>query len=231
MIEIRAPFRHSRGEGHRYVDHHRAMTGISGACVGSGSGECWAPETQLYLQELRRLRPQKVRPRRLTAVVQPSRGICTNRSCPGTGTNVRSHRSGTAGSTPLPHQTSSTSSPTPTASGSMAPCASPPSPGPSRPSHPPSLSLPQRPRASRAGLDTWGFSPEKRRQTIPGIEFAEVRAMTARADVLGLFGLVPCEGSGDQVRGSCAARHATTPSGRRFSTKLGLHVDTCFTCG
>jgi DNA primase len=66
---------------------------------------------------------------------------------------------------------------------------------------------------------------------VPGIHFAEVRARIALADVLDLLGFVPCESSGDQVRGPCPVHHSTSPSSRSFSANLTLHIYRCFTCG
>ena len=40
------------------------------------------------------------------------------------------------------------------------------------------------------------------------------------AEVLGLVGFVPCETSGDQVRGPCPVHHSASPSGRSFSANL-----------
>ena len=66
---------------------------------------------------------------------------------------------------------------------------------------------------------------------MPGIRFAEVRARVALADVLGLLGFVPCESSGDQVRGPCPVHHSISPSSRSFSANLKLHIYRCFKCG
>jgi DNA primase len=66
---------------------------------------------------------------------------------------------------------------------------------------------------------------------MPGIDFAEVRASIALADVLGLIGFVPCETSGDQVRGPCPVHRSSTPSSRSFSANLRLHIYRCFKCG
>ena len=45
---------------------------------------------------------------------------------------------------------------------------------------------------------------------MPGIHFATVRAMSPLADVLDLIGFVPCETSGDQVRGPCPVHHSSS---------------------
>jgi DNA primase len=66
---------------------------------------------------------------------------------------------------------------------------------------------------------------------MPGIRFAEVRARVTMAEVLGLVGFVPCETSGDQVRGPCPVHHSASPSGRSFSANIRLHVYRCFKCG
>src|SRR4029079_1787135 len=52
---------------------------------------------------------------------------------------------------------------------------------------------------------------------LTGMRFAEVRARVTMAEVLGLIGFVPCERSGDQVRGPCPVHHSATPAGRSFS--------------
>ena len=66
---------------------------------------------------------------------------------------------------------------------------------------------------------------------MPGIRFAEVRARVTMAEVLGLVGFVPCETSGDQVRGPCPVHHSASPSGRSFSANLRLQIYRCFKCG
>src|SRR5271166_4864628 len=66
---------------------------------------------------------------------------------------------------------------------------------------------------------------------MPGIHFAEARARIALADVLDLLGFVPCESSGDQVRGPCPVHHSISPSSRSFSANLTLHSYRCFKCG
>jgi DNA primase len=66
---------------------------------------------------------------------------------------------------------------------------------------------------------------------VPGIHFAEVRARITLADVLDLLGFVPCESSGDQVRGPCPVHHSISPSSRSFSANLKLHIYRCFKCG
>ena len=66
---------------------------------------------------------------------------------------------------------------------------------------------------------------------MPGIHFAAVRAMIPLADVLKLVGFVPCETSGDQVRGPCPVHHSTAPTSRSFSANLKRHIYKCFKCG
>jgi hypothetical protein len=66
---------------------------------------------------------------------------------------------------------------------------------------------------------------------MPGIRFAEVRARVTMAEVLGLVGFVPCETSGDQVRGPCPVHHSASLSGRSFSANLRLHICRCFKRG
>src|SRR5262249_61275931 len=66
---------------------------------------------------------------------------------------------------------------------------------------------------------------------MPGIHFAEARSRIALAEVLAVLGFVPCESSGDQVRGPCPVHHSATPSSRSFSANLRFHLYRCFTCG
>jgi CHC2 zinc finger len=66
---------------------------------------------------------------------------------------------------------------------------------------------------------------------VPGIHFTEVRARIALADVLDLLGFVPCESSGDQVRGPCPVHHSISPLSRSFSAHLRRHIYKCFKCG
>jgi DNA primase len=70
-----------------------------------------------------------------------------------------------------------------------------------------------------------------RSPAMPGIRFAEVRARVTMAEVLGLVGFVPCETSGDQVRGPCPVHHSASPSGRSFSANLRSNIYRCFKCG
>lgn len=66
---------------------------------------------------------------------------------------------------------------------------------------------------------------------VPGVHFAEVRARIALADVLDLLGFVPCESSGDQVRGPCPVHRSVSPLSRSFSANLKRHIYRCFKCG
>jgi DNA primase len=66
---------------------------------------------------------------------------------------------------------------------------------------------------------------------VPGIHYDEVRAQIALADVLDLLDFVPCESSGDQVRGPCPVHHSTSPSSRSFSADMKRHIYNCFKCG
>ena len=52
-----------------------------------------------------------------------------------------------------------------------------------------------------------------------GIRFAEVRARVTMAEVLGLVGFVPCETSGDQVRGPCPVHHSRVTLGAQLLRK------------
>jgi DNA primase len=66
---------------------------------------------------------------------------------------------------------------------------------------------------------------------MPAIRFVEVRARVALAEVLDLLGFVPCECSGDQVRGPCPVHHATSAKSRSFSANLKRNLYKCFQCG
>jgi DNA primase len=66
---------------------------------------------------------------------------------------------------------------------------------------------------------------------MPGIHFAEVRARIPWTDVLTLIGFIPCERSGDQLRGPCPIHHSSAPTSRSFSANLERHVYECFKCG
>src|SRR5208283_2167410 len=66
---------------------------------------------------------------------------------------------------------------------------------------------------------------------MPGIHFAQVRATISLAEILNLIGFVPCEASGDQVRGPCPVHRSTSPSSRSFSAHLNRHIYRCFQCG
>jgi DNA primase len=66
---------------------------------------------------------------------------------------------------------------------------------------------------------------------MPGIRFAEVRAMISMADVLDLLGFVAVETWQDQVRGPCPVHRPTSRRSRSFSANLKRHVYQCFSCG
>ena len=66
---------------------------------------------------------------------------------------------------------------------------------------------------------------------MPGIHFAEVRARITLADVLDVLGFIPCDRSGDQVRGPCLVHRSASPSSRSFSANLNLHIYRCFKYG
>ena len=67
---------------------------------------------------------------------------------------------------------------------------------------------------------------------MPGIDFRQVRADVAMAEVLELLGFVSLERAGDQVRGQCPL-HEPSRSGkhRSFSAHLRRHLFQCFQCG
>ena len=66
---------------------------------------------------------------------------------------------------------------------------------------------------------------------MPGIHFAEVRALIPLAEVLDLVGFTPSRVTGDQVRGPCPVHRSASPRSRSFSAHLRRHVYRCFTCG
>jgi len=66
---------------------------------------------------------------------------------------------------------------------------------------------------------------------MPGIRFAEVRAMISLADVLDLVGFPLAQFPGDQIRGPCPVDHSASPRSRSFSANLKHNVYQCFRCG
>ena len=66
---------------------------------------------------------------------------------------------------------------------------------------------------------------------MPGIRFAEVRALIRLADVLDLLGFVAVEASQAQVRGPCPVHRPASARSRSFSANLNRHVYQCFRCG
>jgi DNA primase len=66
---------------------------------------------------------------------------------------------------------------------------------------------------------------------VPGIRFAEVRALVPLASVLDLVGFVPHGVCGDHVRGPCPVHRSASPRSRSFSADLKRHVYHCFKCG
>ena len=66
---------------------------------------------------------------------------------------------------------------------------------------------------------------------MPGIRFAEVRALVSLADVLGLVGFSAREASHGQVRGPCPVHRPASSRSRSFSANLQRQVYRCFRCG
>src|SRR5438874_244540 len=66
---------------------------------------------------------------------------------------------------------------------------------------------------------------------MPGIHFAEIRALIPMSAVLDLVGFVPIEASPYHVRGPCPVHQPRSPRSRSFSANLKRHVYQCFTCG
>jgi DNA primase len=66
---------------------------------------------------------------------------------------------------------------------------------------------------------------------VPGIRFAEVRAMVGMADVLELLDFVAVQRWQDQVRGPCPVHRPTSRRSRSFSANLKRNAYQCFSCG
>jgi DNA primase len=66
---------------------------------------------------------------------------------------------------------------------------------------------------------------------MPGIRYAEVRAMISLAEVLDLVNFAPSERRGDQVRGPCPVHRSTSSRSRSFSANVKRNVYQCFRCG
>jgi DNA primase len=66
---------------------------------------------------------------------------------------------------------------------------------------------------------------------MPGIRYADVRAMISLAEVLELVGFPLGENRGEQVRGRCPVHHSTSPRSRSFSANLKRNIYRCFRCG
>ena len=66
---------------------------------------------------------------------------------------------------------------------------------------------------------------------MPGIRFAEVRALVSLADVLDLVGFSALEASRGQVRGRCPVHRPASARSRSFSANLKRNIYRCFTCG
>ena len=65
---------------------------------------------------------------------------------------------------------------------------------------------------------------------MPGIDFAQVRALVSLLDVLNLIGFVPSDGFSVQVRGPCPIHRSPSQSSRSFSANLSLNIYRCFNC-
>lgn len=67
---------------------------------------------------------------------------------------------------------------------------------------------------------------------MPAIDFRQLRADIAMAEVLDLLGFVAVERKGDEVRGRCPF-HESAAYGkhRSFSANLRRHLFHCFKCG
>jgi DNA primase len=66
---------------------------------------------------------------------------------------------------------------------------------------------------------------------VPGIDYAELRAVVTIAQVLELAGFVASEAAGDQVRGPCRVHGSSSAGSRSFSANLSKNTFRCFKCG
>jgi len=66
---------------------------------------------------------------------------------------------------------------------------------------------------------------------MPGIDYAELRAVVTIAQVLELAGFDSSETSGDQVRGPCPVHRSSSAGSRSFSANLSKNTFRCFKCG
>ena len=66
---------------------------------------------------------------------------------------------------------------------------------------------------------------------MPSIDFAELRATIKLSAVLDLLAFVPCERSGDQLRGPCPLHGSSSPNSRSFSVNPTKNSFRCFRCG
>ena len=66
---------------------------------------------------------------------------------------------------------------------------------------------------------------------MPGIRFAEVRAMISLAEVLDLVGFPLVHPLGEQIRGPCPVHRSASSRSRSFSVNLKRNLYQCFRCG
>lgn len=66
---------------------------------------------------------------------------------------------------------------------------------------------------------------------MPGIRYAEIRALISLADVLELVGFPLPEAAGVQIRGPCPVHRSASPRSRSFSANLKRNIYYCFRCG
>lgn len=66
---------------------------------------------------------------------------------------------------------------------------------------------------------------------MPGIRFADVRAMIGVAEVLDLIGFRPVQVRGEQVRGPCPVHRSTSARSRSFVAHVKRNIYQCFRCG
>jgi len=66
---------------------------------------------------------------------------------------------------------------------------------------------------------------------MPGIDYRQLRASIAIAEILRLIGFIPVQACGPQLRGPCPVHGSRSPKSRVFSVNLQTNAYHCFKCG
>ena len=67
--------------------------------------------------------------------------------------------------------------------------------------------------------------------SMPGIDYAKLRATVTIAQVLALIDFHPAVVSGDEMRGPCPIHGSSSATSRSFSANRRKHTFRCFKCG